>query len=254
MPLSHVSAKWGLSWQTVRRAELCPIERWERTTPQVPLTKIGVDEKWLGRRHKRKEKFVTLVSDLTTGVPVWLGYGRDSETLKCWLDSLSAERKAAIELFATDTHEPFKKAIRDDPALAHAALVHDPFHIIKRAGEAVTELRRSVFFRAGPELRAIGKGTRWLVLRAWQRQSDEQRASCTNPWRNTSRASWLWSSCVPRPAVSRRSTTTGKRSCSGAAVTAIMPIYSRSSASSLPTQSATPQVPSAFSRSDCRLS
>ena len=73
-------------------------------------------------------------------------------------------------------HEPFRKAIRDDPALAHAALVHDPFHVIKRAGEAVTELRRTVFFRAGPELRAIGKGTRWLVLRTWERQSEEQRA------------------------------------------------------------------------------
>lgn len=176
MPLVHVSTKWGLSWHTVRRAELCAIERWERTRPLPELTLVGVDEKWLGRRHKRKEKFVTIVSDLTTGVPVWIGYGRGSETLKTWLDSLGSEQKSAIRLFATDMHEPFKKAIRDDPALAHAALVHDPFHIIKRAGEAVTELRRIVFFRAGPELRAIGKGTRWLVLRAWERQSEEQQA------------------------------------------------------------------------------
>src|SRR5690606_28364842 len=149
----------GLSWHTVRRAELSAIERWERTTPRPALTMIGVDEKWLGRRHKRKEKFVTIVSDLATGVPVWIGYGRDSETLKGWLDSLAPEQKPAIRLFATDMHEPFKKAIRDDPALAHTALVHDPFHVIKRAGEAVTEQRRAVFFRAGPELRAIGKGT-----------------------------------------------------------------------------------------------
>lgn len=176
MPLVHVSTKWGLSWHTVRRAELCAIERWNKTMPQPALTMVGVDEKWLGRRHKREEKFVTIVSDLATGVPVWMGYGRGSETLKSWLDSLTGEQKAAIRLFATDMHEPFRKAIRDDPALAHAALVHDPFHVIKRAGEAVTELRRTVFFRAGPELRAIGKGTRWLVLRAWERQSEEQRA------------------------------------------------------------------------------
>lgn len=108
-------------------------------------------------------------------MPVWIGYGRGSETLKRWLDSLTIEQKSAIRLFATDMHEPFKVAIRGDPALAHAALVHDPFHVIKRAGEAITELRRAVFFRAGRELRAIGKGTRWLVLRAWERQSAEQR-------------------------------------------------------------------------------
>jgi len=176
MPLVHVSTKWGLSWSTVRRAELDAIERWDRTRPVPALRKVGIDEKWLGRRHKRKEKFVTLVSDLESGVPVWMGYGRGSETLKSWLDTLSAEQKAAIVLFAVDMHEPFKKAIRDDPALAHAAIVHDPFHVIKRAGEAVTELRRAVFFRAGPELREAGKGSRWLVLRAWENSSDEQRA------------------------------------------------------------------------------
>lgn len=176
MPLSHVSTKWGLSWSTVRRAELDAIDRWDRIQPPVPLVMAGIDEKWLGRRHKRKEKFVTIVSNLQTGVPVWMGYGRDSATLKSWIDSLTPEQKAAIKLFAVDMHEPFKKAIREDSALAHAAIVHDPFHVIKRAGEAVTELRRSVFFRAGPKLREVGKGSRWLVLRAWEKSSDEQQS------------------------------------------------------------------------------
>lgn len=176
MPLVHVSTKWGLSWHTVRRAELCAIQRWDKASPQALPTMVGVDEKWLGRRHKRKEKFATIVSDLATGVPIWIGYGRGSETLKSWLDSLTEEQKTAIKLFATDMHEPFKKAIRQDPALAEVAHVHDPFHIMKRAGEALTELRRAVFFRADAELRAIGRGTRWLVLRSWERQNDEQRS------------------------------------------------------------------------------
>lgn len=176
MPLLHVAAKWGLGWHTVRRAEMAAIERWDKTMPKPALTMVGVDEKWLGRRHKLQEKFVTIVSDLSTGVPVWMGYGRDSETLKSWLDTLTAEQKKAIRLFATDMYEGFKKAIRDDAGLAHAALVHDPFHVIKRAGEAVTELRRAVFFRAGAEMRAVGKGARWLVLRSWDKSNEEQRA------------------------------------------------------------------------------
>jgi transposase len=72
-------------------------------------------------------------------------------------------------------HRPFMNAIREHKALAHDAIVHDPFHVMKRAGEAITELRRQVFFRAGPELRAIGRGSRWLVLRAWERTSDQDR-------------------------------------------------------------------------------
>jgi transposase len=175
MPLVHVSTKWGLSWHTVRRAELDAIRRWDRNQPTPPLHQVGVDEKWLGRRHKRKEKFVTVVSNLETGVPVWIGYGRGSETLKSWLDTLGPEQKAEIRLFACDMHEPFKKAVRDDTALAHAAIVHDPFHVIKRAGEAITELRRSIFFRASRKLREVGRGTRWLVLRSWDHSSKEQR-------------------------------------------------------------------------------
>jgi len=177
----------GLSWHTVRRAELDAIKRWDRTRTPSVLRMVGVDEKWLGRRHKRKEKFVTIVSDPESGVPIWIGYGRSSETLKGWLDTLKPEEKAQIRLFAMDMHEPFKKAVRDDPQLAHAAIVHDSFHIIKRAGEAVTELRRATFFRAGPELRAVGKGARWLVLRAWERSNDNQPARLKSLFRLNSK-------------------------------------------------------------------
>jgi len=68
-----------------------------------------------------------------------------------------------------DMHLAFINAIYGDKDLAHAAIVHDPFHIMKRVGEALDELRREVFFRAGPEMRRIGRGARWLILRAWER-------------------------------------------------------------------------------------
>jgi transposase len=177
MPLLHVSTKYGLSWHTVRRAELDAIERWERTCPPEALEQVGVDEKWLGRRHKRPEKYVTIVSNLKTGIPVWMGYGRSAETLTGWLQTLTAEQKAAIKLFAMDMHPPFRKAVQEDPALKQVPIAHDPFHIIKRAGEALTELRRQAFFRAGPELRAVGRGTRWLVLKAWEKTTEEERAT-----------------------------------------------------------------------------
>jgi hypothetical protein len=51
--------------------------------------------------------------------------------------------------------------IKADPKLAHVHIVHDPFHIMKRAGEAVTELRGATIFRAEGEMRAVGRGTRW---------------------------------------------------------------------------------------------
>ncbi len=46
-----------------------------------------------------------------------------------------------------DMHRPFLNAVRDDVTLARVPIVHDPFHIMKRGGEAITELRREIYSR-----------------------------------------------------------------------------------------------------------
>jgi transposase len=176
MPVLHVAALHGLNWSTVRRAEGAALARWDASRAQPPLRQVGLDEKWLGRRHRLDYRFVTIVSNLETGEPVWLGPGRSEATVQQWLATLSPEQKAAIELVALDMHAPYLAAIRNDPVLTKVPVVHDSFHLLKRAGEAMDELRREYFFRAGGQLRAVGRGTRWLVLRAWERCSDEQQA------------------------------------------------------------------------------
>lgn len=176
MPTSHVAAKHALDWHTVRRAEECGLTRWLAARPPVALRDIGVDEKYLGRRRKGVEKFVTIVSNNETGEPLWIGFGRSEATLAGWIKTLTKEQKAGIRLFVTDMHRAFENAVRADPDLAHVVMVHDVFHVMKRAGQAMDELRREIFFRAGPKLRAVGKGKRWLLLRAWERTTEEQRA------------------------------------------------------------------------------
>jgi len=176
MPVMHVAALHGLSWLTVRRSEERAIERWEATRPAIALRQVGVDEKWLGRRHALDHKFVTIVSNLQTGEPVWIGKGRSEVTLKSWLESLTLEQRKAIDLFAMDMHRAYWNAVSTTPGFEFAAIVHDPFHIMKLAGQMLDDLRRDVFFRAGPELRAVGRGKRWLLLRAWERTTATQRA------------------------------------------------------------------------------
>ena len=175
MPTVRVAAQFGLAWSTVRRAEKSAIARWEAMRPKVDVRQVGVDEKYLGRRHSRDEKYVTIVSNLGTGEPIWIGYGRKEETLAQWLTTLSKSEKKRIELFAMDMHDAYKYAVKADADLQHVAVVHDPFHVMKRANQAIDELRRAVFFRAGPEMRAVGRGTRWLFLRAWERCSTAQQ-------------------------------------------------------------------------------
>lgn len=176
MPIMHVAVLHGLSWSTVRRAERRALERWDATRPPVALHQVGVDEKYLGRRHKRAYRYHTIVSNLETGEPIWIGPGRDEQSLSNWLGTLSTAQKAGITLFAVDMHQAFHNAIRADSQLDHAAIAHDPFHVMKRAGEAISEMRKDTFFRAGAALRAVGRGTRWLVLRAWEKCTPQQHS------------------------------------------------------------------------------
>lgn len=175
MPVSHVAAMHGLNWHTACRAEKSALERWQKTRPPMDLTMVGVDEKYLGRRHKLEHKYVTIVSNLATGEPIWIGKGRGQATVEHWLATLSSEQKQRIQVVVMDMHAPFKAAIKADGEMQHVDIVHDPFHVMKRASEAVDELRRAVFFRAGRTQRALGRGKRWLFLRAWCNCSDEQR-------------------------------------------------------------------------------
>jgi transposase len=108
------------------------------------------------------------VSNLETGEPLWIGPGRKEKTVASWLATLTDEQKAELTVVAMDMHRPYWNAIKADKKLAHVAIVHDPFHIMRRVGKAVSEVRKDIFFRAGPEQRRIGRGTRWLVLRAWE--------------------------------------------------------------------------------------
>jgi len=176
MPTSHVAAQFGVDWHCVRRAELHALQRWDATREPEPLTMVGLDEKYLGRRHGREDKYITIISNLYTGEPIWIGFGRSEATVARWLSTISDQDKEGIALFAMDMHEAFKNAVRADPALEHVAIAHDPFHVMKRALQAVDEVRREVFFRAGPEMRAIGRGKRWLLLRAWNKNTEAQQA------------------------------------------------------------------------------
>lgn len=175
MPTSHVAALYAVDWHTVRRAEQRALERWDATREQPELTMVGIDEKYLGRRNKRRRKFVTIISNLETGEPIWIGAGRGQEPVNDWVQSLTAEQKAGLKLFSMDMSQAYTSAIKSHPELQHAYIVHDPFHVMKRALEALDELRRATFFRAGPQLRALGRGKRWLFLRAWERMTPQDR-------------------------------------------------------------------------------
>jgi len=73
----QVARQFGLAAGTVRAIDLRYLERRAKTRKKPVLRQIGVDEIYLGKT----QKFLTVVSNLETGEPLWFGEGRKRETL-----------------------------------------------------------------------------------------------------------------------------------------------------------------------------
>ena len=123
---------------------------------------MGVDEIHLGK----KEKFLTVVSNLETGEPLWFGKERKEETLdEYFRTQLNKRQRGQIEAACVDMWEPFTKSILR--WLPRCKIVFDKFHVMQHANDAIDEVRRAEFFRKGVRMRELVKGKRWLLLRRW---------------------------------------------------------------------------------------
>lgn len=157
-----VARQFGLAASTVRAIDLRYLERWIRLRRKTALRQMGVDEIHLGK----KQKFLTVASNLETGEPLWFGRDRSEQTLdEFFREELSAFQRRRIEAACVDMWEPFTKSIlRWAPS---CRIVFDKFHVMQHANAAVDEVRRAEFFRKGSKNRAIVKGKRWLLLSRW---------------------------------------------------------------------------------------
>ena len=160
--MSRVAAKWNLPPETVRRLDKRVLRRWSSARPRTPLRFLGVDEIYLGRR----DKFLTIVSDLERGEPLWAGQDRKRETLdRFFTEARPPARRRAVRAVCVDMWEPFAQSLRTH--LPRAQIVYDKFHVLRHVSAALDETRRAEFFRQGGAARAVLRGKRWLLLRAW---------------------------------------------------------------------------------------
>jgi len=157
----QVARRFRLAGSTVRAMDLRYLERWQAGRRKPVLRQIGVDEVHLGK----KAKFVTVVSDLKTGEPIWMRRERKQETLDRFFKELSAFRRERIEAACVDMWEPYTNSIGEH--CPNCRIVYDKFHIMQHANDAVDEVRRAEFFRKKGELREVVKGKRWLLLTRW---------------------------------------------------------------------------------------
>jgi transposase len=131
---------------------------------------MGVDEIYRGKN----DKFLTVVSNLETGEPLWFGKERKKETLdEFFRTQLRSVQRKRIEAVCVDMWEPFRLSLEE--WVPGCRIVYDKFHIIQHANDAVDEVRRAEFFRKGRKMRDVIKGKKWLLLSRWKNLAKNQR-------------------------------------------------------------------------------
>ena len=166
----QVARRFGLPASTVRVIDLRYLERWAAKRRKPALRQMGVDEIHLGK----KQKFLTVVSNLETCEPLWFGRERKKETLdEFFQGELSCRQRARIEAACVDMWEPYRLSI--EQWTPNCRIVYDKFHVMQHANAAVDEVRRAEFFRKGGRWRGLVKGKRWLLLTRWVNLSSGKR-------------------------------------------------------------------------------
>lgn len=166
----RVAKQFGMAESTVRGIDLRYLERWAASRRKPALRQMGVDEIHLGK----KQKFLTVVSNLETGEPLWFGRDRKKETLDEFFQTeLSAGQRMRITAACVDMWKPYRLSIEQHAP--NCKIVYDKFHVLQHANRAVDEVRRAEFFRKGGRTRGLVKGKRWLLLTRWVNLSGPKR-------------------------------------------------------------------------------
>jgi len=170
----QVARRWGLAASTVRSIDLRYLERWAAGRRKPALEQMGVDEIYVGK----KTTFLTVVSNLETGEPLWFGEGRQQEVLDEFFQTqLRAGQRRRIEAACVDMWEAFTNSIHQYSP--QCRIVYDKFHVLQHANQAIDEVRRVEFFRKGGRAREVVKGKRWLLLTRWVNLDTEKKDNLT---------------------------------------------------------------------------
>jgi transposase len=166
----QVARQFGLAASTVRAIDLRYLQRWSATRRPDPLAEMGVDEIYFGKQMK----FITVVSNLETGEPLWFGQDRKQETLdEFFRTQLTESQRKRIAAACVDMWRPFSNSIGQ--WARNCRIVYDKFHILQHANKAIDEVRRAEFFRKGGRMRGVVKGKRWLLLTRWMNLDQQKR-------------------------------------------------------------------------------
>lgn len=163
---SILGTGWEQTWNIVRRA----VERGQLRKQRLPMPRIGIDEK----SFAKGQSYFTLVYDLDRSTVEAISEGHDTEAADACFSQLTAEQITSIEAIAMDMSAAFVKSAKTNIPLAEEKIVHDRFHVMKLATEAVDKVRRQEHRELKKQDDTRLTGTKFLWIKSQENLTEKQ--------------------------------------------------------------------------------
>ena len=158
---------WDETWHILRKA----VARGKARKAEKLMPRIGIDEK----AFRKGQNYITLIYDLDASTVEAIADGNGTESGNACISQLSEAQRESVEAISMDMSAAFVKSAKANIPLAETKIVHDRFHVMKLATEAVDKVRRGEH----RELKKQGDNrlsrTRYLWLTGQENLSSRQR-------------------------------------------------------------------------------
>jgi transposase len=136
----EVARRLGISAEMVATIVGQHLAQEQRIDPERIITDVGVDEISLKKGHRLYATVLTDLTEPTRPRVLAVAPGRDQAAAEACLQRLTTAQRDGIRTHRTDMSPAFTAACATQ--LKHAQQVIDRFHVAKKLGEVVDEVRK----------------------------------------------------------------------------------------------------------------
>lgn len=169
MSVQAVAHHLDLDPKTVKALDKAALEIEFGQTCHEGLSRLAIDEIAVRKGHS----YMTVVLDYDTGRVVWMGEGRQIETLDEFFKNMPENVRNGIRAVALDMWDAFINSVKR--WCPNADIVFDLFHVVKAFNKVIDNIRNEEFRKSDQQGRALLKGSKYLLVRRGENLRREQR-------------------------------------------------------------------------------
>lgn len=170
LSIQAVADHLNLDAKTVKALDHAALEAKFGQTCYDGLVRLAIDEIAVRKGHS----YMTVVLDYDTGRVVWMGKGRQIETLDEFFKNMPETVRNGIQAVALDMWDAFINAVKR--WCPNANIVFDLFHVVKAFNEVIDDIRNEEFRKSDQQGKELLKGSKYLLLRRGENLRRNQRA------------------------------------------------------------------------------